>query len=658
VQTQIEKPGVNKVSNIVVVGNGPVGVHFAANILRNSDGANVVLYGDEPCDPYNRVQLSSYLVGESGRDSLRLTELDKFTHQLEKRYGCRVYRIDRGNRRVIDATGRAQQYDYLVLATGSRPHIPDIEGIDAEGVFTFRDMGDAQFLLKRRESAKHVVVIGGGLLGLEAAKAMQASGVSITVVEHNAYLMFNQLDEIAGEILLKHVREMGIHVCTADRITKVTGRECIESVQLGSGSVLPCDTLIVAAGIRSNTGLALNAGLKVNNGIIVNDSLQTNDPVVYAIGECAEHNGVVYGLAGPGLEQAKVLASLLTGKPAAYHGSVSVASLKVVGLPVFSIGRVGLAAGLRKAREFAFPGEKKNIYRKMVVHRDRLQGAVAIGDWHERDRILEALSSKRRIWPWQTRRFQRTGQVWSSAYDSVSQWPANAIVCNCRGVKRGALTRCVAKGCTTVASIARDTGASTVCGSCKPLLEQFLGGSAEIKPAFAFRSLAIIGVAAFVLVLATFTSPVIGYAATVQVSWQWDMLWRNSFAKQISGYTLLGLTLLISLLSLRKRWPPAGRIGEFGLWRLLHMAIGTLTLVSLALHTGFRLGNNLNFALMMVFSILILLGGLAGLAVAFEHKISASAGKFFRGQSTWLHILLFWPLPVLLGFHVLKTYYF
>jgi nitrite reductase (NADH) large subunit len=142
------------------------------------------------------------------------------------------------------------------------------------------------------------------------------------------------------------------------------------------------------------------------------------------------------------------------------------------------------------------------------------------------------------------------------------------------------------------------------------------------------------------------------------LSFQWDILWRNSFAKQISGYTLLGLTLLISLLSLRKRWSPAGRIGEFGLWRLLHTAIGTLALIALAVHTGFRLGNNLNFALMITFSMLILLGGLAGFAVAFEHKISASAGKYFRSQSTWLHILLFWPLPVLLGFHVFKTYYF
>jgi nitrite reductase (NADH) large subunit len=261
------------------------------------------------------------------------------------------------------------------------------------------------------------------------------------------------------------------------------------------------------------------------------------------------------------------------------------------------------------------------------------------------------------VWPWHFLRFLRTGLLWpEEELGSVAAWPATATVCNCTGVTRGELGRALAAGCATAEALAARTGASTVCGSCRPLLAELAGSAAPAEPARGWRVLiGSSGIAAIAtLALALFV--LIPYAASVQVTWQWDMLWRDSFWKQVSGFTVLGLTVLLLLMSLRKRIRRFS-LGDFPLWRVAHVVLGTLTLAGLAVHTGGRMGSNLNFLLMASFLIAIMVGAVAGGAIAFEHKFGTSAARL-RRSGLWTHILIAWPIPVLLGFHVFKSYYF
>lgn len=640
---------------LVVVGSGPVGIRVVDKILERCPGADIVIYGDEPWDPYNRVKLSTYLAGETSIAGLNL----QTAVEAVRRFNCRVESIDRESRCVIDNRGRSQPYSKLILATGSKPHIPEIAGIRQKGVYTFRDMTDAQSLLKQGQETRRIIILGGGLLGLEAAKAMRRFNAEITVIEHNTHLMFRQLDYRAAGYLRNHIESLGIRVLLSERIIKVTGGRQVNAVILGGGDTLECDMLILATGIRPNIELALSSGLHVNRGVRVNDRLQSSDADIFAVGECAEHRDVVYGLVAPGYEQAAVVAHVIAGGTATYAGSVSATSLKVTGKQVFSMGRIGETAGMRSDSGHVHEKREQTIYRKVFIHRNRLAGVIAIGDWPELGRVQEAVLNHRYLWPWQLYRFRASGSLWSGrAVQSVAQWPANAIVCNCTGVTRGALAQSITAGCQTVDSIAARTGASTVCGSCKPLLHELIG-STEIPGTFTGgRILAASVFAALLLVMATLISPVISYAATVQVPWHWDLLWRESTAKQVTGYSLLGLMVAVSLLSLRKRWRPIRKWGKFSMWRILHSGMGALIVAVLIAHTGFRMGSNLNFILMSMLIGSILIGTVAGAIIVFENRLGTAVANKLRNQSVWAHIVLFWPLPALLLFHVLKTYYY
>ena len=641
---------------IVVVGSGPVGMRVIEELHKRNPNTRVVLYGDEAWDPYNRVKLSSYLAGEAGLDDLKIAST---SDEVIKRFNCRVTAIDRNAHCIVDAERRHQFYSKLILATGSKPHVPDIPGNKLKGVYTFRDMIDANRLLELGPQLSRVVVIGGGLLGLETAKAMLRFDTKITIIEHNSHLMFKQLDSAAAAQLLKHVEVMGVDVLLNRRAIKVQGVSVAKSVLLDGGDTLDCDAVIFAAGIRPNVELALNCGIVINRGIRVNDQMQTSDPDIYAVGECAEHREIVYGLVSPGYEQAAVAAHVLSGFKANYLGSTSATNLKVVGLPVFSMGRVGEQELPSVDKEIVYTDAKKDIYRRVLIHRDRMVGVNAVGAWDQLGRIQDAVTKRRRFWPWQVKRFTQTGSFWvEPKTDSVSAWPANATICNCTGVTRGKLSKCIERGCGSVESLAKETGASTVCGTCKPLLQQLVGSISPAQPISGFRILAGSGLAAVLLVLMTMMSPVLGYAETVQVNWHWDNWWRESVLKQITGYSLLTLTVIVLLLSLRKRITFMRKWGEFSIWRMIHTLVGVLSVIVLVAHTGLRFGNNLNFLLMAAFTSLILVGGLLGGVQAFEHKLSVSLSQTLRKQSLWIHILIFWPLPALLLFHVLKTYYY
>ena len=263
---------------------------------------------------------------------------------------------------------------------------------------------------------------------------------------------------------------------------------------------------------------------------------------------------------------------------------------------------------------------------------------------------------QRNVWPWQLWRFVRTGSLWpEEELGSVEAWPAATAVCNCTGVTRGDLGRALNEGCATVEALAARTGASTVCGSCRPLLAELAGASAPAEPARGWKTLLGAGGLALPAAL-LFLLVAIPYAATVQLSWQWDLLWRESFWKQMSGFTVLGLAVLLSVMSLRKRIRRF-TLGDFPLWRVAHAVLGVLTVAGLAVHTGGRLGSNLNLLLMASFLGVVALGAIAGGVIALEHRLGAGAVRL-RRTWLWAHIFVAWPIPVLLGFHVLKTYYF
>lgn len=640
---------------LVVVGAGPVGMRLCQELLHLLPETPVVVYGSEPWEPYNRVRLSSLLAGEV-RDS-ELFRLARFpsTSRVVTFFNCPVVEIDRERRSVQDIFGRVQSYSKLVLATGSRPRIPsNIHGSERQGIFTFRDMDDAQRLVARRARSHRTVVLGGGLLGLEAARAMQRFHTEVYIIEHNPRLMFGHLDEEAGALLVAHIQSLGVRVILRDSVVEILGGERIEGIRLRSGGTIHCDTLIVATGIIPNVSLALNAGLGVGRGIQVDDCLRTSDPHIYAVGECVEHREKTYGLVGPGFEQAAIAAQNIAGNVARYLGTQSATTLKVVGLPVFSLGEVTHTRG--PVRSYYYRDPKS--YRRLLLRRGRLVGALAIGEWSELSRVQQAVAHHRRLWPWQLWRFRKRGSPWAAQTQTcVSDWPSNAVVCNCTGVTRGQLGEAAKKNCPTVETLAERTGASTVCGSCKPLLAALLGTKAPLAAIPGLRSLGVLAAVSLVLGLTTLASPRIPMPETVQVLWRWEALWTDGLYKQISGFSLLGLTLIGLLLSLRKRIKLLS-FGAFHTWRVVHVALGTLAVVVLAAHTGFRFGANLNLMLMSCFSAVVSLGALAAGAIALERQLGPSLVRSLRRASLWLHILVFWPLPVLLGFHIFKTYYF
>jgi nitrite reductase (NADH) large subunit len=645
------------VAPVVIVGAGPAGMRLARTLLERDPQREIVIYGDEPSTPYDRVRLSALLMGEIGwagiAQDLKLPD----GHRVIQRYHCAVLGIDRAARTVRDAHGRTQAWSHLVLATGSRPRLPQIPGIKLPGVYTFRDLRDTEQLRARCVRSRRAVVLGGGLLGLETARALQRHGVEVAVVEHSPRLMSSQLDTAGAESLYAEVIRLGIGVFLGHGVKEIVGTDSVQGVRLASGFDLGCDTVVVAAGIVPNVQLALEAGLSVGRGIRVDDTLRTGDPHIYAVGECAEHREKIYGFVAPGLEQAAVAASNILGVEAQYQGTIAAAQLKVVGVPVFSIGRVGEEESPTDFQNVVYAPGQSTVYRRLVLRRGRLVGAIAVGQWEETVRAQEAITHGRRLWLWQRLRFRRDGRLWpEQEAQNVALWPATAVVCNCAGVTRGALSQALASGCNSIENLTARTGAGRVCGSCRPLLSELVGAGSRAVLQPGRQSLAIGSALALLLAMWLIGWGPLPYSETAQGDFKPEVLWSDGVWKQVSGYSLVGLSLLGLLLSARKRIARI-KFGEFAWWRVAHVLFGVATLAILVAHSGFSLGNNLNFMLMLSFLKLSLMGALAGAVTAMEQRPTRIT-KHLRAWTSTTHILLLWPLPALLGYHILSVYYF
>lgn len=645
---------------IVIIGNGPVGLHAARLLLKGDSGHAVVLYGAEEHKPYNRVKLSSVLAGQIDWSSLYADIDGEDEQRLHKRYGVAIADINPAEKTIIDDKGNVQPYSKLILATGSSPHIPNIEGINVKGRYTFRNIDDVNHLLARQISSRHTVILGGGLLGIEAARAMRRWQTKVTVIEHASHLLSRQLDEEAGEKLAEVISSKGIDLVINDGLRKVNGEKKITSLTLTSGREIACDTLIVATGIVPNKSLAILSGLSVGKGIKVNDRMQTSDEDIYAIGECAEHRGKIYGLVAPGLEQAGVAVHNITGGAEAnYAGAIATTRLKVIDHEVLSIGAVGSEARLGFGREHVYQEPEKGVYRKLVVHRNRLVGALSLGQWDEASRIQTHVLQKKLVLPWQIMRFKLTGYLWpEQEMPGVTEWPANATVCQCTGVTRGTISTAIEQGACCAEDVSQQTGASSVCGSCRPLVEELLGHSDAPEKHPQSKTLTITAMLGMAIALLFFLPLQIPYVASVQSPWQWDWLWRDTFAKQVTGFSVLGIFTLGLFVSLRKRVGKLQNLGSFDIWRVVHIMLGILALFGLLLHTGFRLGHGLNQWLMISFAGLIVLGSIYTYLLGQQHRWSPSKSILLKKRMLNWHIYLFWPVPVLLGFHILKGYWF
>jgi nitrite reductase (NADH) large subunit len=366
--------------SLIVIGNGMAAARFVDELAQRALGRYAVaVIGEEPRLAYNRVLLSALLADEVDFDDIELKPARWWRDRgVTLRYGERATQVDAAARNVTLAGGTQLAFSKLVFATGSQPIKPDIPGMDLPGVLTFRDVDDVNAIAATKAAGARVVVIGGGLLGLEAAYGLAKAGARVTLLHLMDRLMERQLDQRAALMLKRAVEAKGIAVRLQAQTARIAGSGGVEAVELRDGTTIAADTVVVAVGIRANIGLARAAGLEVGRGIVVNDHLETSTAGVHAIGECAEHRGCCYGLVEPAYEQAQLLARRLAGERASYPGSVLATNLKVSGVNVFSAG--DFLAATDEAEEIVFSDPAVGIYKKLIIAHDRLVGAVLFGD--------------------------------------------------------------------------------------------------------------------------------------------------------------------------------------------------------------------------------------------------------------------------------------
>ena len=365
---------------LIVIGNGMAAARLVDELARRALGRYAVaVIGEEPRLAYNRVLLSALLADEVGFDDIELRPARWWRDRgVTLRYGVRATAVDAAARNVTLAGGTRLSFSKLVFATGSQPIKPDIPGMDLPGVLTFRDVDDVNAIAAAKAAGTRVVVIGGGLLGLEAAYGLAKAGARVTLLHLMDRLMERQLDHRAALMLQRAVEARGIAVRLQAQTARIAGNGKVEGVELRDGTTIAADAVVVAVGIRANAALARTAGIEVGRGIVVDDHLETNAAGVHAIGECAEHRGCCYGLVEPAYEQAQLLARRLAGERASYPGSVLATNLKVSGVNVFSAG--DFLGATAEAEEIVLSDPAAGIYKKLVIARGRLVGAVLFGD--------------------------------------------------------------------------------------------------------------------------------------------------------------------------------------------------------------------------------------------------------------------------------------
>ena len=460
---------------LVVIGAGMASGRLLEQLFEAAPGEwHVTLFNAEPRGNYNRLMLSPVLSGEKTYEQIVTHDADWYAaHGVDCRFGEPVVRIDRANRAVYSNTGGAP-YDALVIATGSAPFIIPVPGSDLPGVVTYRDLEDTNAMIEAGVAGKDAVVIGGGLLGLEAAAGMAARGASVTVVHLMGHLMERQLDPAAGYLLQRDLERRGIKVHCKGATKAILGHDRAEAVLLEDGTVHAADLVCMAVGIRPEVRLANDAHLEVERGIVVDDALRTSDPHIFALGECVEHRSQVFGLVAPLYDQAKVLARTLLGEEAAFRPVQTATKLKVTGCDLYSAGDFAEGEG-REDIVFRDPG--RGIYKRLVLENDRIIGVVMYGDTADGNWFYGLMKDETDISE------MRDTLIFGPAFQggttldpmaAVAALPPEAEICGCNGVCKGTIVDAVLGGAHTLDAVRACTKASGSCGTCTGLVEQVM----------------------------------------------------------------------------------------------------------------------------------------------------------------------------------------
>ena len=467
---------------LVVVGTGMAGAKVVEEVLaRAPDRFNIRMFGAEPGGTYNRILLSGVLGGKQDPSRLWLNPIEWYEQRgIGVHAGVKAERIDRKEQVVLGANGKvAEPYDYLVLATGSRPFVPPLKGSDQQGVFVFRTLEDCGSISTYGQDCESAVVIGGGLLGLEAARGLLAHGLEVTVVEVAPHLMVQQLDATAGALLKLKLEDMGVQVLTQTATAEVLGADGkVVGVRFADGTTLETDMVVISCGIRPNLEPAQSAGLNIERAIVVDDQLRTTDPAIFAVGECVQHRGKVYGLVDPVYEQARVLADVITGaKPqAAYEGSRLATVLKVMGIDLTTMGEVNASGADCEMVSHLDPA--RGIYKKVVVRDNELVGAVLLGAPDPNGKFLRMFKNREPL-PVPAVELLTGNErdallAGGNSAAEIAALPDDTQICNCHSVSKGAIVTTIKAGKTTVEAVGDGCKAGTGCGACQPLITQLL----------------------------------------------------------------------------------------------------------------------------------------------------------------------------------------
>jgi len=477
---------------LVMVGNGMAGVRTLEELLKLApDMYDITVFGAEPHGNYNRIMLSPVLSGEQTIKDIMLNDVDWYRDNgITLHLNKKINRIDRKNRVVYAEDGTSAEYDRMILATGSNPFILPVPGNDLDGVIGFRDIHDVDAMIDASGKHKHAVVIGGGLLGLEAANGLMLRGMDVTVIHIGEWLMERQLDRTAARLLQKSLEEKGLRFLLQKQTELLVGNDGrVAGVRFKDGSEIPADLVVMAVGIRPNTALAESAGIHCNRGIVVNDTMQTYDPRIYAIGECVSHRGTSYGLVAPLFEMAKVCANHLAEMGIGrYVGSVTSTKLKVTGIDLFSAGNFG---GGGQTEDIVLSDPVGGVYKKLVIQDNKLVGACLYGDTVDSAWYFQLLREGRNVSDIRDHLMfgqSNLGDGGHAGQNKAAAMTDEMEVCGCNGVCKGDIVKAIKeKGLFTLDDVKKHTKAASSCGSCSGLVEQILsstlGGDYSATPA-------------------------------------------------------------------------------------------------------------------------------------------------------------------------------
>lgn len=627
-------------------------------IEEGFDTNRIVIYSEEPTPPYDRANLSKLLHTHANTPPLLNHQEWYGENGISLNLSKKVKRFDPEQKQLYFADGSTCTFHQLVLATGKRPLIPDIEGTQHENVFTYRNWHDLLKIQSYCQSGRKIAIIGGGLLGLEIAEALHKNHCNITIYEAANTLLCKNLSETAGNVLLQSLEKLGIHISLKRQIKRIESNSEKLTLMFQDLPPVEVDGIILATGAKPSDEIAKESGILVSpkGGILVNESLTTNHQNIFALGDCASFRHESYGFVQPAYEQADVLAARLCGKDQTYVPKGCDRRLNILGIEISTYGE-NLGDGDHLVHSV------NGNFRSLVINQGKLIGATIIGKWKQSTALGVAVREQLRMPHRQKKAFNESGHLeLLTSMGSVNSWPAKAVVCNCTQMNCQSIKNAISEGFDTLTTLEKYTQAGGQCGSCRPLLLGLMhpegndvsdNTPVSIPPSKPLRWVAMAGLVICLLYWIPWQIP----APESVSSWNYKLsqIWTDFLSKQITGYATAGLSLGSLLLSLRKRirW---FKWGEFAFWKTLHASLGASTLLTLFFHTGLSMGNNLNFWLATSFLGLNTLGALAAIGVASKDASTHIMKNRFRTWMTRLHIIFFWPYPLLLAAHIYKVY--